>query len=311
MSDNRPIAYNENGTWIIRASAIGRSARCLSAAMQSYTPLPAPEYLLKAAAAGHKYEEIVKGRLVGDLGYEIVGEQDTLEVPIGPNAIVRGHLDAWTILHPEHGDRMLEVKSMSKNVFAKWTKHRFGAFPEYGAQLTVYMRGSDKKAIYAIVNRDTEEMEVITVDTPPIRWASLVRKVSLAIKHAEEGTLPVCDSTSPYTCAYEFLCDRKKAFPDEVESGTAEVLAPLGAEYDEVRAMESELKSRKAMARDEILVALGDRDKAQAGGWGFSLTETKRKTLNVRKLRDKLGDELDDYYDEKKSTQLRVTKLSI
>lgn len=311
MSDNRPIAYNENGTWVVRASAIGRSARCLSAAMQGYDPLPAPEYLLKAAEAGNRYEEIVKDRLVGDLDFKIVGEQDTLEVPIGPNTIVRGHLDAWTIIHPDHGDRMLEVKSMSKRVFEKWTRSRFDGFPEYGAQLSVYMRGTGKKAIYAVICRDDDYMEVIPVDEPPIPWAALVRKVSLAVKSAESRTLPHCDSTSPYACPYDYLCDRKKAFSDEIESGTNEVLARLGAEYDEIRELEAELKSRKAAAREDILVALGDKTKVHAEGWGFSLAESKRKKLNTRKLRDRLGAELDDYYDESTSTTLRVTKLGV
>jgi len=311
MGDNRPIAYNESGTWIIRASAIGRSARCLSASMQGYNPLPPPEYLMKAAAAGNRYESIVKGMLTERHGFEIVGQQDTLEVPIGPNAIVRGHLDAWTITHPDYGDRMLEVKSMSKRVFDKWTKSRFEGFPEYASQLAVYMRGSDKQAIYAVICRDDDYLEILPVDEPPVQWATLVKKVRIAIQHAEAGTLPECDSTSSYTCPYDFLCDRKKAFPDEVESGTAEVLADLANEYDEIREAEAELKSRKAVVRADILTALGDRDKAQAMGWGFSLSESSRKTMNTRKLRDRLGDELDGFYDEKTSTQLRVTKLTV
>lgn len=313
MGDNRPIAYNENGVWVIRASAIGRSARCLSAAMQGYTPLPPPEYLMKAAAAGNKYEEIVKQMLADTGDFEIVGEQDTLQVPIGPNAIVRGHLDAWTIIHPEYGDRMLEVKSMSKRVFDKWTKGRFDAFPEYAAQLTVYMRGADKKAIYAVICRDDDYMEVLPVDEPPVKWASLVRKVNLAIKHAEAGTLPECDSTSSYTCAYDFLCDRKKPFPDEVESGEADVLKALAAEYDEIREAEAELKSRKALLRTDILTALNKREKVQAGTWSFSATESKSKKLDTRKLRADLGDKLDDYYNESKepTTTLRVTNLAI
>lgn len=311
MSDNRPIAYNENGTWVVRASAIGRSARCLSAAMQGYEPLPAPEYLLKAAEAGHRYEEIVKSRLVDELGYEIVGEQDTLEVKVGPNAIVRGHLDAWTIIHPDHGDRMLEVKSMSKRVFEKWTRSRFDGFPEYGAQLATYMRGARKKAIYAVICRDDDYLEVIPVDESPVPWSKLVRRVSVAIKNAEAGTLPECDSTSQYTCPYDYLCDKKPAFSDEIESGTTEVLRQLGEEYDEIRELEAEIKSRKAVARADILTALGDETKVHAAGWGFSLTEPMRKTMNTRRLRDRLGDELDTFYDEKPSQTLRVTRLSV
>ena len=311
MSDNRPIAYREDPFWVVRASAIGRSARCLSAAMQGYEPLPAPEYLIKAANAGHRYEGIVKARLTEDDEFTIVGEQGTVEVPIGTGAIVRGHLDAETILHPTHGDRMLEVKSMSKRVFDKWTAHRFDGFPEYAAQLTTYMRATGKAAIYAVVCRDDDRLEVITVDEPPIKWATLVQKVALAIRHAEAGTLPTCDSTSPYSCPYEYLCDRK-AFPmDEIESGTVEVLTRLGEDYEEIRRMESDLKSRKAAVREEIMEALGERVKVQAGTWGFALSETKRKSLDTRALRDRLGDELDSFYEEKAVTQLRVTELKV
>src|SRR3990167_4153134 len=122
MADNRPIVYQEGDKWVYRASAVGRTIRCLLLARKGYTPLSAPDYLEKAAEAGTHYEGIVKARLRTD-GYRIGGEQRFVEIPVGDRAIIRGHLDAGYITsasdETESEPFMLEIKSMSDKVYRK------------------------------------------------------------------------------------------------------------------------------------------------------------------------------------------------
>jgi len=311
MADNRTYSYVERGVPIYRASSIGLPLRCLSAARMGETPLEAPEYLRRAAEAGNRYEIIVKDRLAAD-GYTIGEEQGAVEllVPLdGDNghAIIRGHLDASSITAPgDPVDRMLEVKSMSDAVFTKWTAHRFDAFPTYAAQLTVYMQAVGKPALYAVVNRDTDEIELIPYDDPPMLFEDLVTKIRSIEALAAQNIMPPCTGAQ-YSCAFDYLCDRREIDPSDVPPDDDSLLAAAIQRYEEMRAMGLEYDALKAAARDDVIVALAGRKKADVGEVRVSYATSKRKRLSVKRLRETLGDAMDSYYDETEFTQLRVT----
>lgn len=316
MSDNRPIAYREEiegrSVNVFRASSVGRSVRCLSASLQGYSPLPAPSYLLKAAASGNRYEGVVKQRLREEHGFTIDGEQSTLETWLGTSTMIRGHLDGERIYRGRAGEhRILEVKSMSGRVFDKWTRDRFASFPEYAAQISTYMAATKRKAVYAVVNRDDEFLEWFDVDEPPVPWTQIVQRVLMAVRYAERGELPECDSASQYSCPYDYLCDKRPLFTDEVEAGTDAVLVQLGHEYDEIRKLEQDLKGRKADVRDQIITSLGSRERVQAGQWSFTKKVRQRKSLDTRALRQELGDRLDGFFNETESEALTVTERKV
>lgn len=314
MSDNRPYVYVENGTPVYRASSIGLPLRCLTAARAGETPLEAPEYLRRAAEAGNRYEVIVKDRLTAD-GYVVGEEQGFVEllVPVGglngnEFAKIRGHLDATSITSPDDPlDRMLEVKSMSENVFTKWTAHRFDSFPTYAAQLSVYMHAVDKPALYAVVCRDTDEIELIPYDEPPIEFEDIANKVRAVESLHAQGIMPPCHGAQ-YSCAFDYLCDRRDIDPADVPPDDDSVLAEALERYDEMREMGKQYDVLKANARDDVIAALAGRKKAIVGTTSVSYVTSKRKTLSTKKLRARLGDELDDFYDEKEFEQLRVSK---
>lgn len=317
MSDNRPIVYYDDQieAWVYRASSAGRSIRCLTAARQGYDPLADPQYLITAAAAGNRYEKIVKDYMRAD-GWAIVGEQGSMDVEVAPGVVLRGHLDAQHCLQPERGvrddtDRMLEVKSMSKRVFADWSKWGFERFPEYATQLSVYMyaeherRGVPVEATYAVVNRDAEveegelELDIRTIKKPPVEWTSITQKILLSEWFADQGQLPICDSQSKYSCSYSYLCDKDELLFEEIEDGSEEMLRQLAEEYDAIRKLEGDLKSRKGLVGDEIKVALGKRKKVRIPGWSFSMSSKRNKALDSTLLRKVLNEneiELDDYY---------------
>lgn len=313
MADNRAIVYVEDGMPIYRASSVGLPLRCLTAARAGNQPLEAPEYLRRAAEEGNRYEVTVKDRLRAD-GWIIEDEQETIEVPIEQSgeevALIRGHLDGFDIYRNDSAHYMLEVKSMSENVFDKWTRHRFDGFPTYAAQLTTYMQGTQKPAVYAVVCRDTDELEVLTYDEPPLDFSEIVNKVLSVEALHSHGILPPCTGAQ-YTCAYDYLCDRRELSPADIaligDDGDA-VLADAVARYEEVREWENEIKLLKAAVRDDILTAMSGRQKADIGLTRVQHIEGTRKKLNTKKLRDRLGEELDEFYDETSYTQLRVSK---
>ena len=318
MGDNRAIVYVENAVPIYRASALGNPLRCLTSARAGNTPLEPPEYLRKAAEAGTRYEVIVKDRLT-DEGWVIDDEQGFVECRVdlteveyagSEYAVIRGHLDAISIYHPDDpmDDRMLEVKSMSANVNQQWVAHRFDSFPTYAAQLTFYMAAVDKPALYAVVNRDTDELELVTYDEPPMDPESLFNKVRSVEALNAQGIMPPC-SGAKYQCAYSYMCDKAEISPADLAAvGDEAALAAAVERYDEARSKIGEYEILKEAAKEDIITALSGRKKADVGLSRVSHTASTRRTLNTKRLRERLGDEMDEFYDEKQTTTLRVTK---
>jgi hypothetical protein len=255
--------------------------------------------------------------MMAEDGWVIDDEQGFVEHRVDLNvdgapeyATIRGHLDAVSIHHLDDpmDDRMLEVKSMSTNVFDKWTRHRFDSFPTYAAQLTFYMAAVDKPALYAVICRDTDELELIPYDTPPMDIETIFDKVRSVEAMNIQNIIPPC-SGAQYACAYDYMCDKREISPaDLAKFGDDVALAEAIERYDDARAQEDILKVIKAAARDDVIAAMAGRKKAEVGLTLISYQSSKRKTLNVKKLRVELGDKLDGFYDEKESTTLRVTK---
>ncbi len=326
MSDNRPIVYFDPSVeaWVYRASSAGASSRTLAAARQGMTPLAPPDYLMKAAEAGNRFEKIVKTQMRIE-GYKISGEQGSTDVEVVPGILVRGHLDARHCIPPKGGeDRMLEVKSMSQAVFNEWTKWGFERFYSYAAQLSVYMhgeeirRGHPVETTYAVVNRDyegdTPEIEYRTFKEPPVPWQEIANKIQIADWFGERGELPVCDSKSRYQCPYSYICDKDEILFEEVEDGSDEMLRQLAEQYDIVRKLEGELKNRKSDIRSEIVVALRSKEKVRTADCPFSFKASTSENLDTTLLRKVLTEndiELDDFYNTTEGNpSLRVTRLS-
>lgn len=334
MADNRPIAYVERGDpdrTVFRASSAGRPTRCLASALKGFTALPAPAYLVKAAEAGNMFEEIVKRRL-RENGWTVGDTQVELDIRVqeDPMIVVRGHLDAGYVSHdgpvtfdwihsvvPMDGPvdiadgAMLEVKSMSSRVWAEWRQHRFDRFPEYAYQISTYMHGRGQPAVYAVVNRDTEELELGYLTTPPVPWDVIRAHILLAnYWGATSEELPGCTGAK-YPCAYDYLCDRKAVLLEEVESGSDSVLERLASDYAEARNMEAEVAAQKEALRSEILEAMGDRSKVQTGRWSVAVSQYETTSLDRKALDAFLltnGKRLADFQTKKSATRLNVTE---
>lgn len=317
MGDDRNIVYFDPlvDAWVYRASSVGRSIRCLSAARQGYDPLPPPDYLVEAAQAGNRYELIAK-TLLRTRGYTVSGEQGEVDYRVNDTSIIRGHLDGSHCLVP--GDdlpRILEVKSMSQRVFDKWLSHGFGKFPEYSAQITSYMYAQAQKqgregfleAVYAVINRETDEMDVRVLSEPPADIEAIIQKVTLAENFAELGQLPVCDSASQYTCPYNYLCDKNEILFEEIEEGSELMLKSLGDEYKEIKKLEKVLEDRMKDVKGQLATAMGKREEIKIPGYTFTNKAGSMRKLNEFRLREKLGDELDEFYEDKPTRKsLRV-----
>lgn len=315
MGDDRSIVYFDKAVeaWVYRASSVGRSTRCLAAARQGYDPIPPPQYLIDAAEAGNKYEIIVKSRLRIE-GYKISGEQGNLDYEVQPGLLIRGHLDARHCLTPgDPTDRILEVKSMSDRVFSKWSLHGFDKFPEYAAQVTTYMnaegqiRGKVPEALYVVVNRDTDELDIRTLKTAPMDFNEIITKLQIVEQFSLISQLPVCNSASQYTCPYDYICDRHEVLFEEIEEGKEATMRDLGDEYVAILEQEKIVGDKKETIRNQIRTALGVREELKVPGYTFTNKTTTRRSLDTVALRKRLGDEIEEFFiDKETGKSLRV-----
>lgn len=319
MSDNRANVYFDESVdaWVYRASSVGKSLRCLATARQGYDSLPPPDYLIEAAEAGNRYETIVKAKLRAQ-GYRISGEQNELATEVKPGVIVRGHLDATHCLRPDDPtDRILEVKSMSQRVWDKWLQWGFSGFPEYSAQISVYMHAEAERrgvgaveALYAVVNRETEEIETRVIASPPTSIQSIFQKVALAEQFASMSQLPTCDSASQYMCPYNYLCDKNEVLFEELEEGSEAMLERLCAQQYEIAKTMDELSDKKELVRDDIRVALAGRKAHKLKGWSITNKPRKSRKLNLVRLREYMGDKLDEFFEESEGDPVLVVRAT-
>lgn len=308
MSDNRPIVYREGDVWVYRASSIGLPVRCLAAARQGYDPLPSPQHLLAAAAEGNRLEPVVKERLQKE-GFRIGVEQQEVELQVeGAAAILRGHLDGADVSTPDGRDGLiLEVKTMSRRVWDKFWRYRWDRAVTYAWQLSVYMHAvGAEAAVYAVLNRDTDQLQTFIVEEPPVRWSQIEAKVLAVEAFGERSDLPPCTGAE-YECSWSYLCDRQAAQFVELESGDAELIASLAARYTQLSEAIKELNGLKGQVRDELVVALeAAGGKVETAGWRVQMVERTNTSLDRDALRRELGDRFDEFTKRSTSRYPRV-----
>ena len=158
MSDDRSIAYVEGKNVIYRASGSGTCLTALVAARLGYQPERsqfAQTTLMNAAKEGNLHEDAIVEELKSTYGYRVWGSQDPVEIKVIPHVYLRGHIDGFCIPKGARNDRLLEIKTMSKNRFAKWK--RLGSirnkllsdeFMSYAYQISVYMEATKLPCIY-------------------------------------------------------------------------------------------------------------------------------------------------------------------
>lgn len=288
MSD-KPIARLESDTAIYRASAAGSCLRALVAARLGYEPLPPAERFEVIFKEGHRHEE----HIIEDLreqGYDVQqvgddGRQLAIAVPVSQTILIEGHLDGLT------EDFVVECKALSQDSFKKWLKDDFKAFPKYGVQIAIYMTATGKKALYAVKNRNTGQLDVRILDDPPASVADIKRHIIEAEAYARRGELPDCDKDD-FFCPFRYLHDSSPTEEAEID----EAIEALAATYARARERETEAKAAKNEAKKRLEDQLGDREKVESSNYKVSRSQTTRRKLDTDKMAAELGDETIERY---------------
>lgn len=204
---DRPIFYFKGGRPTYRASAIGYCLRVLTAARMGYAPLEQSDQLALAAREGHRHEDWVVADLEAE-GWEITGRGKEIYLPF-PAFAIEGHIDGLASWGRE--TFLLEIKSMSRFQFRKFTRQGLVSFPGYARQIAVYHRAIELPILYAVKCRDTGEMKLFELERPPVKFSEVYDRILTAELFGRKGVLaePECEpgSIEEKLCRYRYLCE--------------------------------------------------------------------------------------------------------
>lgn len=303
MGDDRPSVYRDGTNIVYRASALGECVRALLAMYDGVKPrrkAAMTELLELTAEEGNLHEGAVVANLQSVHRYELISTQDTIEVPVIPGVIVRGHVDARLM---RDRPTLAEVKSKSDKQFEIWMREKWAAFPNHAAQLTTYMRAyPDHDGLLAVKRRSDGKTvyEECAAGDPPMDWSDIRSKILTVEVARRNGLTPACDltGTRAFFCPMWFLHDEKdleelgmtpdmKVIADELLKRRVPIKATEKAGKD------AELE-RKAIDWD-LMNLLGDADKLETDEWVVTKTGGSSPKWDEEGLKGEFGDGVTKY----------------
>ena len=342
MADNRSIAYQEGDLSIYRASGSGSCLTALVAAKLGYEEARTKyvaDILNNAAREGNLHEDSVVNTLKEEHGWRAWGSQDIMEHQVIPRVFVRGHIDGFCKPPKAQKDRLLEVKTMSKDRFKKWmslganarTRLLSDEFESYAYQISWYMIHYNMSAMYVVKNRDSGLLDISEIKTPPIDLKTLKKKIIAAEMWFKRGELPPCETEggSKFFCPFPYLHTDESPFRDEpdveappFESAQMAIIEEMAKHYVDLQKKVGLLKpydeERKEVGK-KLIEAMGGVDGPQkmvAGEYSVSRVDNTRSYVDNQAVADALGLDVDAYktlLDKHKTTKKypypKITKL--
>ena len=261
--------YEEDGVIVYRASSVGMCDEALLAIRQGVEPVDPPEWMLEKYREGTEAEaEIVAGAVKYVEG-ELLSTQDTVEVEVASNIIIRGHTDGRMEVGAEdgHGHSLVqygvEAKKLGPALFKYW-QQGLDAFwekmPYYRDQLTIYMT-TGLPYVYAVGEWDADVKMVKMVHsriitTPPGDINTIKAKILRTEMRYARGDEVRCDGKAMWPCPVYFLHE-EEGRTDEAHS-TA--LVEATERWLNAAAQEKAAKASKDAAYEEVFVLMQDKD---------------------------------------------------
>lgn len=320
MSD-KPDVYYEGDKVIYRASSLGSCIRGLVAARLGIRPanvikLQHQQYFDEGHLhEGAVIEKLVKQGMNIDDGSGQPDGQHTIELNIRDNIYIRGHVDGIGNGYIESLDttlsdlHVIEVKSMSKDVYDKWIRAGFNEFYRYAIQLSIYMSALQMGGVFVAKNRNSGAMDVTVLSHPPLPLAEISERINKVEDWVELDSFPFCDFTS-FPCKWFHIHDETNENEDwfEVDEAKDPVLDALCTEYEKADLLERQGKARKQIAREKLENLVGSGGRWKKLGWDVKVANQSSRRMNqsaAKEILDAQGVDPDSYHST--STYNKVT----
>lgn len=294
MSDASVVTV-EDSKGIYRASALGQCERALIAARMGMTPAAPPAWLQAKFDEGHYWEPVMLNALERVHELRIVGQQETVEVPVGEFALIRGHIDGRAT--PTH---LVEAKALGKSLCDEWAKgpqQFFAKHTGYRDQLTLYMEALGLPAYYVVLDKEhsTEQDPVLSIaeiEEPPGDLDDIVARVLQIELAGRKGALPKECVNPTFICPFYYLPGHngKEAKPD----GTDE-FAILAQEAVEAREDKKRAEERAKSANAQLLEYLQAQGEDKVEGAGYVANRVSSKSTSFDREQMKADGVLEQY----------------
>lgn len=304
QADNRSIAYMEDRVSIYRASGLGSCLSAVVAAMLGHKEARGSYQqgiMSNAAREGSMHEphivemmEAGEVRAMEPMTFVDLG-QTQVELKIMPRVIVRGHTDGIGKQSSQRKNRVVEIKTMSKERFKDFERLTSGKeiggfeialtsddFLTYGWQISIYMLSTGLPATYVVKNRDSGKIIWAELTTPPITLKAIRKKVILAEKWRKREEVPPCQGSSterffcPFPKFHDIVADEEEVPDLTVSLEDSVMLGMLEMREDFTKTMSlgkaAEEKRKDLNARIQELM---EGDKVQVGPYVVSKTTNK------------------------------------
>lgn len=294
---NKPLAYiDTDGVLTIRASGAGKCVRAMWAALEEVQPMSHPDYLEDIFAEGHLHEQAVRELLESE-GAVIDDQAEVVYWALPEKVKFIGHLDGdignW--------NQIWENKAFGKDGFRRFKNVGFDAYPEYEWQISIYMYGTGKDALYTVKSRDSGEIIRMVLTEPPITEHQLRVKALTLYRAWQAGSMPDCDPER-YGCSFFFLHDEAKE-EEMVMVDDPYVEACAGALLD-VRLAMKEMGEKEKGLKEDL------KKKLSTGKHLAGMYEVEIQKITSRKLdQDMLREAGIDPNDYKKESSYEVIKI--
>lgn len=340
----QPVAWREERDGkeivVVRASAYGHCLRALCANLCGYDPRLPDDRSLQRMDEGNLHEPDILRRVKEDHGWEALspeaaaerltarGRQASVHIDDADKAQVRvemdvlrnvlmtrGHTDG--VVFKYSAERVAETKALGRDIYKPWVAahdwNHSGQFRNYAVQLSLYMYATDLPGLFACKNRDTGDLDVHLVETPPVGIGELRAKAALILAGARHGALPDCDRKPEWFCNFRYLHviedddERERRAPDAAE---LEELERLGENWRFLREVENACKERRKVVSERVREIVGDKGSASTPSYSVTAFESKRSSYDYDALRadlEAIGRDLDEYQVQTKFKQVRFT----
>lgn len=255
MSEHpEPIVQVSDDKIIYRASALGSCTRALVAARQGYEPIAPPEYALKIFEAGSEAE-----RSFLEVSPEYLCRQETVSLPITSKISIMGHIDGM------HDGRVVEIKSQSEDLYAKWTPDSWLTDPmwiKYGWQVSVYMLALKTELELVRINRTSySHISTHIIETSSHGLEEIRSRVLLVESLAADDQLPAECDKDDWVCPYRYTHPTLEPEDDpDLQSLVTEYFVMKGAMDEaakDVKFLKAEIE-KELGPRDKVLLMSGD-----------------------------------------------------
>ena len=323
VSDNRPEVYIEDdGTIVYRASSLGHCLRGLVAARHGVTPYEkdwgggndGPDPM----SEGELHEIDVVERMLPARGWTVTDRQKEIELvvreagPGFPKIVVRCHLDG---VAQREGDvrRVLEVKSMSKAAYKRWSAKKFDEYPGYAWQVSACAHAMWMPILYVVKCRDDGSLDVWEMDTIPIKRDVVLGRVLWVEKWVKHGDdLPPCEAwQSQWICNYPQLhegYDEERDPPAYVEDV---ILDDLAKAFQQARQDVNLAEAKLSEIQKEIKDNLRRREllSASTETHAFEIKEVIQKRPTMKRIRKLLGKRWEEALEPNTAEYLNIKEI--